>query len=126
MNTTKTSLTWLITGASSGIGLALALAAAERGDNVTAIARRVDALQPLVDEFAGRVRAHAADVTDPSTLEQAVTGTVEAFGRLDVVVNNAGAGVLGAIEEASGCGPRCRSFARSAPGASCRCPRSSA
>jgi NAD(P)-dependent dehydrogenase (short-subunit alcohol dehydrogenase family) len=100
MSNSSTPRTWLITGASSGIGLALARAAAERGENVTAIARRVDALAPLVDEFAGLVRAEAVDVTDQSALERAVEATVDAFGRIDVVVNSAGYGVSGAVEEA--------------------------
>ncbi|HEY6886527.1 MAG TPA: SDR family NAD(P)-dependent oxidoreductase [Solirubrobacter sp.] len=101
MSNSNSPRTWLITGASSGIGLALARAAAQRGDNVTAIARNTDALASLAGEFAGRVRAEAVDVTDASALERAVAATVAAFGRIDVVVNSAGFGVSGAVEEAS-------------------------
>jgi short-subunit dehydrogenase len=101
MSNSNTSRTWLITGASSGIGLALARAAAQRGDNVTAIARNADALESLASEFEGRVHAEAVDVTDQAALERAVAGTVDAFGRIDVVVNSAGYGVSGAVEEAS-------------------------
>ena len=93
--------TWLITGASSGIGCALTRAVAERGDNVTALAREVGVLAPLVQEFGGRVRAAAADVTDQAALERIAGETVAAFGRIDVVVNNAGVGVSGGVEEAS-------------------------
>ena len=100
MSTSNPSRTWLITGASSGIGLALARAAAGRGENVTAIARDAGALAPLVDEFAGLVHAEAVDVTDESALDQAVRATIDAFGRIDVVVNSAGFGVSGAVEEA--------------------------
>jgi short-subunit dehydrogenase len=91
--------TWFITGASSGIGLALARAAAGRGDRVAALARNAGRLQPLADEFGDRVLLLAADVADASTVQAAVDATVTAFAGIDVVANNAGFGLFGAVEE---------------------------
>ncbi len=91
--------TWFVTGGSSGIGLALARAAADRGDRVVAVARDVGPLAPLVAEHDGRVLAVPADVRRPDEVDRAVARTVEAFGRIDVVANNAGYGVFGAVEE---------------------------
>ncbi|MDO0928428.1 SDR family NAD(P)-dependent oxidoreductase [Streptomyces sp. TG1A-8] len=93
--------TWFITGATSGIGLALARAAAERGDNVAALARRTDALAPLTETHGPRVLALAADVRSAEDLRTAVTTTLQAFGRIDVVANNAGYGLFGAVEEST-------------------------
>lgn len=98
---TSSTRTWFVTGASSGIGLALTRAAARRGDNVVALARSVDKLAPLTDEFGERVLVQSADVTDRAQVEQAVAAAVQAFGRLDVVANNAGYGLFGAVEEAT-------------------------
>ncbi len=82
--------TWLITGSSRGLGRELALAALERGDAVVATARRPEQLADLVERFGDRVRAARLDVTDAAEARRAVTTAVEAFGRLDVVANNAG------------------------------------
>ena len=90
----------LVTGASSGIGEATALALSAQGAKVALVARRGDRLR----EVAGRVGNGAlvieADVTDPAQAERAVTQTVEEFGRLDTLVNNAGMMLLGPIENA--------------------------
>ena len=94
-------LTWLITGASSGIGLALAQAAADRGDNVVALARDVVALGMLSDEHGARILAIPADVRQPAEVEDAVIQAAETFGRIDVVANNAGYGFFGAVEEST-------------------------
>ena len=99
--TNRTSCTWFITGASSGIGLALARAAAGRGDNVAAVARNVGSLGGLVDEHGARVLALPVDVRRPAEVADAVSRTVEAFGRIDVVANNAGYGLFGAVEEST-------------------------
>jgi NAD(P)-dependent dehydrogenase (short-subunit alcohol dehydrogenase family) len=88
--------TWLITGCSSGFGREIARAALERGDDVVATARRPEALTDLV--AAGAV-ATALDVTDPKACARAVETTLERFGRIDVLVNNAGNGSVGAVEE---------------------------
>ena len=93
--------TWLITGASSGIGSALAHAAADRGDSVVALSRNADPLKRLVDDNGARVLALAADVRREADVDNAVQRAVEVFGRIDVVANNAGYGVFGAVEEST-------------------------
>jgi NADP-dependent 3-hydroxy acid dehydrogenase YdfG len=88
----------LVTGASSGIGEATALLLAEQGATVVAAARRADRLDVLVDKIrasGGTAEALTVDVTDQSQAEQAVARTVERFGRLDTLVNNAGVMLLG-------------------------------
>ena len=96
-----TSPTWFITGASSGIGLALAQAAADRGDNVVALARDVAPLRSLEGAHEGRVLAVQADVRRQTDVQDAVSEAVASFGRIDVVANNAGYGLFGAVEEST-------------------------
>ena len=91
--------TWLITGCSSGFGRYLAKAAAARGDNVVATARDTGALRELQEQYSGNVRIATLDVTKPETINAAISWTEETFGRLDVLVNNAGHGFMGAVEE---------------------------
>jgi NAD(P)-dependent dehydrogenase (short-subunit alcohol dehydrogenase family) len=88
---------WLITGASSGFGRALAEGALARGDSVAAGARRTEALADLTSNE--RAHALALDVTDAAQRDAAVAESVERFGRIDVLVNNAGRTQVGAIEE---------------------------
>ncbi len=90
---------WLITGASSGFGLALAHAALRVGDQVVATARDPETLKALVDEAPDRVAAVRLDVTRPNEIAAAVAGALDRFGRIDTLVNNAGYGTVGAIEE---------------------------
>jgi NAD(P)-dependent dehydrogenase (short-subunit alcohol dehydrogenase family) len=92
---------WFITGTSKGFGRIWAQAALERGDQVIATARKVDTLTPLLDEYGDSVLALALDVTDRAAVERAIAAGHERFGRLDVVVNNAGYGLFGTIEEVS-------------------------
>ena len=95
----------LITGASSGIGYATALAFAKRGANVAVTARRADRLADLAMEIAALPSAHGdcltitADVTDAASMQSAVEQTVARFGRLDGLVANAGVGQRGALVE---------------------------
>ena len=91
--------TWLITGASRGFGRRLAEAVLESGDQVLATARRPEQLADLVTQYGALVRTAALDVTDPEAARAAVAAAVEGFGRLDVVVNNAGYANSGPIEE---------------------------
>ena len=90
---------WLITGCSSGFGLALALAALERGQKVVATARNPAALAELSTRYPDTCRPLALDVTDAAQVKSAVAEAAAAFGRIDVVVNNAGYGLFGAFEE---------------------------
>jgi NAD(P)-dependent dehydrogenase (short-subunit alcohol dehydrogenase family) len=85
--------TWLITGCSSGFGREIAAAALARGDEVVATARRGDTLADL-----GAALTLDLDVTRPDQIDAAVAATLERFGRLDVLVNNAGMGSVGAVE----------------------------
>jgi NAD(P)-dependent dehydrogenase (short-subunit alcohol dehydrogenase family) len=91
--------TWLITGSSRGLGRVLAHAVVERGDRVVATARDAGTLAALVDAAPDRVRAVSLDVTDRAAADAAVREAVDAFGRLDVVVNNAGYADLASIED---------------------------
>ena len=92
---------WLITGASSGFGRAIAEAALATGDIVVAAARRTDALAELVASAPERVTALALDVTDADRIHAAVGEVLDWHGRVDVLVNNAGRGAIGAAEETS-------------------------
>lgn len=91
--------TWLITGSSRGFGRELAVAVLEAGDNVVATARRPEQLDNLVQKYGDRVRATALDVTDAAAARAAVATALDAFGGLDVVVNNAGYANSAPIEE---------------------------
>ncbi len=95
------SKTWLITGCSSGFGRVLAEAVLARGDRLVATARKADPLAGLADRHPGSVRAAALDVTQPGSAAAAVRLAEDAFGGLDVLVNNAGFGFMGAVEEAT-------------------------
>jgi NAD(P)-dependent dehydrogenase (short-subunit alcohol dehydrogenase family) len=93
------SKVWFITGTSKGFGRVWAEAALERGDRVAATARDVSTLDALVERYGDNVLPLALDVTDKAAIDAAVKQAHERFGRLDVVVNNAGYGLFGAIEE---------------------------
>jgi NAD(P)-dependent dehydrogenase (short-subunit alcohol dehydrogenase family) len=90
---------WLITGCSAGFGREIALAALAAGDRVLATARRPETLADLRERGGDRLRTAALDVTDAGQIDTAVQAALEAFGRIDVVVNNAGSGSVGAVEE---------------------------
>jgi len=91
--------TWLITGCSSGFGRRLALAAAQRGDRVIATARNVGAIEDMAEPFGGRMITLPLDVTGAAAARTVVAKAVEIFGGFDVLVNNAGYALFGAIEE---------------------------
>ena len=90
---------WLVTGASGGLGSAFAEAALLAGHSVLCAARKAEAVMPLISRYPNLAYPLTFDVTDSSAVMRAVHEGVEHFGRLDVVVNNAGAGVFGAVEE---------------------------
>jgi NAD(P)-dependent dehydrogenase (short-subunit alcohol dehydrogenase family) len=95
------SKVWFITGTSKGFGRVWAEAALARGDRVAATARDVKMLAPLVERYGDLISAVALDVTDKAAVTGAITKAQTHFGRLDVVVNNAGYGLFGTIEEVS-------------------------
>ncbi len=90
---------WLITGCSTGFGREIARAALETGHSVVVTARRAHSVRHFADEFGNRVVATELDVTDPSQIAAAVSAADDAFGGIDVLVNNAGHGYLSAVEE---------------------------
>src|SRR5690349_16678474 len=98
---TPTPKTWFITGASSGFGMAFAEFALGRGDHVVATARSVSKLEALVARAPERVLAVKLDVTKAADIQPAVDAAVRRFGRIDYLFNNAGYGIVGALEETS-------------------------
>jgi NAD(P)-dependent dehydrogenase (short-subunit alcohol dehydrogenase family) len=88
---------WLITGASSGFGRAIAEAVVDRGEFVVAASRSTGALADL--DAGEHVHSVAMDVTNPGQREAGIAGAIERFGRIDVLVNNAGRTQVGAVEE---------------------------
>lgn len=95
------SKVWFITGSSRGLGSQFARAALSRGDKAAVTARSADSLAGLVAEYGDAVLPLALDVRDKAAVAAAVKRTYEHFGRLDVVVNNAGYNVSGMVEELS-------------------------
>lgn len=91
--------TWFITGASSGFGLAFANYALAQGYNVVATARSVGKLETLKAEVPDRVLVAELDVNRAGDAERAVAAAIERFGAIDVLINNAGYAIVGAIEE---------------------------
>lgn len=88
-----------VTGASSGLGRAFALHALARGHRVVVAARRTEKLAEIEARAPDRVLAVTMDVTDPGQIAAAVEAARARFGRIDVLVNNAGYGIVGAVEE---------------------------
>jgi NAD(P)-dependent dehydrogenase (short-subunit alcohol dehydrogenase family) len=93
--------TWFITGTSKGFGRIWAEAALARGDQVVATARKLDSLNDLNDKYGDKVLTLQLDVNDKAAVDNAVSRAHDKFGQLDVVINNAGFGQFGAIEELS-------------------------
>src|ERR1700679_1656203 len=90
---------WFITGASTGFGRLLAEEVLRAGGKVVATARKLDKVSDLEAKHPQTAKALALDVTNQAQVDAAVEQTVAKFGRVDVLVNNAGYGVAGAIEE---------------------------
>lgn len=90
---------WFVTGASKGFGREFVIAALEAGDKVAATARNTDTLSDLVDKYGDAVLPLRLDVTARDQVLAAVAAAHEAFGSLDVIVNNAGYGLFGTVEE---------------------------
>lgn len=98
---TQNQRVWLITGSSTGFGRVLAEAVLKRGDRVIATARKPEQLQDLVAQRPENILALQLDVTKPEEIAAGIAQAIATFGRIDVLVNNAGFGTMGAVEELS-------------------------
>jgi NAD(P)-dependent dehydrogenase (short-subunit alcohol dehydrogenase family) len=92
---------WFITGTSTGFGRLLAEEVLNAGGRVIATARKVEQIAELAEEFPDTALVYALDVTRPEQIEDVADEAIAAFGRIDVLVNNAGYGIAGGIEEAT-------------------------
>src|ERR1700743_1533378 len=93
------SKVWFITGCSTGFGRELAKEVLESGYKAVVTARKLEDIQDIIDEYPGEALAIKLDVTKPEDVKASVEQTLDKFGRIDVLVNNAGIGYFGAIEE---------------------------
>jgi NAD(P)-dependent dehydrogenase (short-subunit alcohol dehydrogenase family) len=91
--------TWLITGCSTGIGRAIAEHVLSIGDAVAVTARDPAKVRDIADAFRDRAITLPLDVTDPASIDKAVAATIDAFGKIDILINNAGYGYVASIEE---------------------------
>ncbi|MDO3643247.1 oxidoreductase [Mucilaginibacter sp. L3T2-6] len=89
---------WFITGSSRGLGRSLTEAVLTSGDKVAATARNTDSLKDLENKYPGQVYLLKLDVTKKDEIDAAINSTIVHFGRIDVLVNNAGFGIIGAAE----------------------------
>jgi NAD(P)-dependent dehydrogenase (short-subunit alcohol dehydrogenase family) len=101
MANVTTSRTWFITGASTGFGRILAEEVLKAGGKVIVTARKLDKVADLEQKYPGKARAFALDVTDAAQILSVAAQTLTVFGPVDVLVNNAGYGLAGGVEEAT-------------------------
>jgi NAD(P)-dependent dehydrogenase (short-subunit alcohol dehydrogenase family) len=100
-STSRPNRVWLITGTSTGFGRQLAETLIGRGERVVATARNVAGIKDLAERAPEQVLTTRLDVTDQASIQDAVDAALARFGRIDVLVNNAGHGLIGALEELS-------------------------
>ena len=98
MNTNKV---WFITGSNSGFGRSLTEAVLAKGDRVVATTRHPEEIEDLVKQYTETIKVVRLDITDKEEISKAIDTALQTFGRVDVLVNNAGFGTLGAVEEIS-------------------------
>ena len=94
-------LVWLVTGTSQGFGREIVRAALQRGDSVVATSRSPEKVASAFPQSSDRLFTLAMDLRDPADIASVVEKTLSRFGRIDALINNAGHGLLGAVEEAS-------------------------
>jgi NAD(P)-dependent dehydrogenase (short-subunit alcohol dehydrogenase family) len=99
--TLHSSKTWLVTGCSTGFGKEIAQSVLAAGDQLIATARNPDTIADLVEKYPDRAIALTLDVTDVNSIAVAIRDGLDRFGSIDVLVNNAGFGMVGAVEELS-------------------------
>ncbi len=99
--TNNNSKVWFITGSSTGFGRTLAETLLKQGDRVIATARKPEQLQDLIAQYPETAIALRLDVTDKAEIKTVIEKAIASFGRIDVLVNNAGYGLIGALEEVS-------------------------
>ena len=92
---------WFITGSNSGFGYSLTEAVLAKGDRVIATTRHPEAMEPLVERYPDTVKAVRLDITKSDEIKDAIDTALRSFGQIDVLVNNAGFGTFGAVEEIS-------------------------
>lgn len=97
--TTQNGRVWFITGSSTGFGRILAEQVLAQGDMVVATARKPEQLQALIEQYPQQAIALPLDVTQPDQVREAVNRAITTYGQIDVLVNNAGYGTMGAVEE---------------------------
>jgi NAD(P)-dependent dehydrogenase (short-subunit alcohol dehydrogenase family) len=93
------SRVWFVTGCSSGMGRAIAEAIAATNDRLVVTARKIEQIQDIQARASDRILALAVDIVDPASVKRAVSAAIAKFGQIDVLVNNAGIGLVGAVEE---------------------------
>lgn len=98
---TKNKKVWFITGSSTGFGRTLAETVLKNGDHLIATARKPEQLQDLIAQYPETALALRLDVTDKAEIKTTIEQAVAKFGQIDVLVNNAGYGLIGALEEVS-------------------------
>lgn len=91
--------TWFITGCSSGIGRGIAKAVLENGDRAVVTARNIDSVQDIMNSYPGLALALTLDITKKDSIHLAVQSAISVFGKIDVLVNNAGYGYRSSVEE---------------------------
>lgn len=99
MNNSNSPSVWFITGASSGFGKSIAEYAISKGDRVVATGRRMEKLKALAATAPEQILPLTLDVTKRDTIKAAIEQAIEQYGQIDVLINNAGYGIVGALEE---------------------------
>ena len=96
-----TKKTWVITGASSGLGLSIAKEALAQGNRVALVCRNTESVKPLLETYPNLAKSYTLDITESIKIKQIISQISNDFGQIDVLLNNAGYGLVGSLEEYS-------------------------